>query len=675
MMSIGREEEAPMKKALIAVVAVLVLIAVALVALPFLVPSDEIKTQLMQQVKAATGRDLSIDGKVSVSVFPSLSVQLGNVALSNPPGFAAKDLVRLGELDVKLKLLPLVSGRVEIDSFVLIDPVIALEVSKDGRADWQFGTPAVVPAGTGKEGTGTSSDVKTGSADTLSDIQLGDVRIANGKMTYSDDKTGRNETVESLDLSVSLPSPDQPLSLKGGLKWRGQQVTLGTDIGKPRVLFDGHGSTSASVTIASELEKLAFSGDVKGADKSMVGVLDLSVPSVRGLVSWTTGKPMDAPAGVMGPLSIKGKLTVGNGRFSFTQAALALDAIKAVGDFSVDSGGEIPKIKATLDVESLDLNSYLPAEGQGKANDGKSTVASNPTVDAKQTGAGKKQDWSDDPIDVSPLKIVDADMALSVGSLKFRKIQIGKSRMTVAVHGGKMVADLGEMALYKGSGQGRLALDGAQPSLGLDAQFALKGLQVGAFLADATSSDRVDGMGNLDLQVSGKGGSERQIVSSLAGKGGIAVQNGAIKGVNLMDMVRNVSSAFTDTASSQKTDFGELLGTFTIAAGILSNQDLALKAPALRASGAGTVDLPKRQVHYRVTPKVAATIEGQGGKQDVGGLTVPIIVEGPWDNISYRPDLAGLVKENVGQAVKGIVGGVTGKGGLPSINPSSLFGR
>ena len=663
-----------MKKALIAVAAVLVLIAVALVAVPFLVPSDEIKTQLMQQVKAATGRDLSIDGTVSVSVFPSLSVQLGNVALSNPPGFAAKDLVRLGELDVKLKLLPLVSGRVEIDSFVLVDPVIALEVSKDGRADWQFGPSAVVPAGTGKEGTGTPSDVKTGN-DTLSDIQLGDVRIANGKMTYSDGKTGRNETVESLDLSVSLPSLDQPLSLKGGLKWRGQQVTLGTDIGKPRVLFDGHGSTPASVTIASESEKLAFSGDVKGADKSMVGVLDLSVPSVRGLVLWTTGKPMDAPAGVMGPLSIKGKLAAGNGRFSFTQAALALDAIKTAGDFSVDSGGEIPKIKATLDVESLDLNPYLPAEGQGKANDGTSAVASNPTVAAKQAGAGKKQDWSDDPIDLSPLKIVDADMALSVGSLKFRKIQIGKSRMTVAVHGGKMVADLGEMALYKGSGQGRLALDGAQPSLGLDGQFALKGVQVGAFLADATSSDRVDGMGNLDLQVSGKGGSERQIVSSLGGKGGIAVQNGAIKGVNLLDMVRNVSSAFTDTASSQKTDFGELSGTFTIAAGILSNQDLALKAPALRASGSGTVDLPKRQVHYRVTPKVAATIEGQGGKQDVGGLSVPVIVEGPWDNISYRPDLAGLVKENAGQAVKGIVGGVTGKGSLPSINPNSLFGR
>ncbi len=99
-----------MKKLLIAVGALVVLVVAALVILPSLVPAEKIRQEVVAQVKAATGRDLTIDGKVSVSAFPSLSVQVNSVALSNPPGFQGKEMVRLGALDVRLKLLPILSG-------------------------------------------------------------------------------------------------------------------------------------------------------------------------------------------------------------------------------------------------------------------------------------------------------------------------------------------------------------------------------------------------------------------------------------------------------------------------------------------------------------------------------------------------------------------------------------
>jgi AsmA protein len=46
-------------------------------------------------------------------------------------------------------------------------------------------------------------------------------------------------------------------------------------------------------------------------------------------------------------------------------------------------------------------------------------------------------------------------------------------------------------------------------------------------------------------------------------------------------------------------------------------------------TGAGTVDILHRTVDYKLTPRVA-------------GAAVPIAIKGPWDNLSYRPDLAAL---------------------------------
>ncbi len=88
------------------------------------------------------------------------------------------------------------------------------------------------------------------------------------------------------------------------------------------------------------------------------------------------------------------------------------------------------------------------------------------------------------------------------------------------------------------------------------------------------------------------------------------------------------------------TPFSHLTGTWTMTNGLMKNSDLVLDTPNLKAAGAGTVDLPTRNVDYKVTPQVA-------------GLSVPVLIKGPWDNLSYVPDLAGIVQGVVGGAVGG----------------------
>ena len=668
-----------MKKALIALGALVALVVAALVILPSLVPADKIRAELVAQVKAATGRDLTIDGKVSVSAFPSLSVQVNSVALSNPPGFQGKDLVRLGALDVRLKLLPILSGKVEVDSFVLVDPVITLEVDRQGRANWVFDTAKPAAKAEAKP---AESKASSGGGAPLSDISLGQVRIDNGKLSYIDAKAGTREEIDGINLAIELKNLDNPLKVKGGLKYHGKQIDLGADVAKPRALLDGT-ATPAELSVATEAVKLGFKGEAAVAN--VKGDIDLSVPSVRGLVLWATGKPLEAPGTALGPFSLKGKLAAAGTKVSLTQTAIALDAIKANGDFSVETGGARPNLKGKLDVEALDVNPYLPPEqpaGKGGA-----------AAPAGGSSPAAKSDWSDATIDASGLKAADVDFALSVGSLTVKQIKVGKSALRLILDNGRLTADLSQLDLYKGAGKGKFVLDGSQNgSVGLDAAFTLKGLAAEPFLKDAAGFDRLEGTGNFDVQVTGRGKSERALVSSLTGKGALSFLDGAIKGINLAEMVRNVTTAFTGGGSSQKTDFAELGGTFTITNGIVSNKDLALKSPLLRVEGAGTVELPPRTVHYRIEPKAVASLQGQGGKSDVGGISVPVIVEGPWENLSFRPDLEAMVKGKATEAIQGAIGGKLPSGllggssgssgsndgqksGPLPLNPGSLFGR
>ena len=129
--------------------------------------------------------------------------------------------------------------------------------------------------------------------------------------------------------------------------------------------------------------------------------------------------------------------------------------------------------------------------------------------------------------------------------------------------------------------------------------------------------------------------------------GAVTFTDGAIKGINLVAMVRNIGSAFLDKEApkTQKTDFAELSRSFQITKGILRNDDLLLLNPLLRLTGKGTADMPQRTVNYRIEPKVVGTIEGQRGASDAAGITVPVIVEGPWHDLPYRPDLAGMIGE------------------------------
>jgi AsmA protein len=97
--------------------------------------------------------------------------------------------------------------------------------------------------------------------------------------------------------------------------------------------------------------------------------------------------------------------------------------------------------------------------------------------------------------------------------------------------------------------------------------------------------------------------------------------------------------------AAEKTDFATLGASFKIAKGQAQTADLRLAGPLVRMTGSGNVDLPGKALKFRVDPQLVASLEGQGGKSDLQGLGVPIMIAGPWARPSIYPDIEGILQD------------------------------
>lgn len=618
-------------------------------ALPYIVPLDDIVAKGTAQVEKATGRKLIVEGKPDLSIWPEVSIKLGKTTFANAAGAPDPYMASVEQIRVAVPVMPLISGSVEIKEFVLVKPDIRLYVDKSGKPNWAFGNAKAdddKPASGGDGG-------KVSLPEELKDLKLGDVRIEGGRIAYTDAKAGTTEVLENVNLSLTLPSLNGPLGADGDLVWKAEKIELDLGMAKPLAAIEA-GKSDLNVSVSGTHLDFSFNGAADFAKGfALAGATNVKTPSIKKLAGWAAA-PIAIEGDVLGPFEADGQFSLNGSRISFTGASIAIDALRGKGDFAFNSGGKIPSIDAKLALGAVDLNPYLPVPAEGQT---------------KPAGASGPGEWSEDPIDFSGLRQVNAKLDFSMESLLIQKIKIDESSMKAILSGGKLDLDLSKLALYGGAGTAKVTLDASKKTPQIANTFTLKGISAEPLLTDAAGFDQLEGKGDMNISVTGAGGSQAEIVRSLNGSGGFVFRDGAIKGFNLGAMIRKVESAFLDSgaAARQQTDFSELKGTFKINKGIVTNDDLFMAAPLFRITGKGSADMPKRTVDYRVNPKAVADARGQGGDKGLSGITVPVLITGPWHDVNFAPDLAGLIDnfaadpaKAIGEVAKGAEGAIKG---------------
>ncbi len=230
-------------------------------------------------------------------------------------------------------------------------------------------------------------------------------------------------------------------------------------------------------------------------------------------------------------------------------------------------------------------------------------------------------------------------------------------RVTMKAAGGKLAVAPVTASLYGGKLAATANVQaGAKPAGNrVDVGADLSGISIGPLLRDVAGKDLLEGQGNVKLKLNGDGGTVGTIRRSLDGTAALDLQNGAIKGINLGETIRNTrnllqgggKSETKASDSSQKTDFTELGVSFVIKDGIATSNDLHVKSPLLRIGGEGRADLVASTLEYTVRASVVATSTGQGGKEleSVRGVTIPVRLTGPFDQLAWQIDWETAGKE------------------------------
>jgi AsmA protein len=344
-----------------------------------------------------------------------------------------------------------------------------------------------------------------------------------------------------------------------------------------------------------------------------------------------------------------------NGNYSLKPDALGMDFSAKFDDSTIKGKAAMTRAAQAaydfdLNIDRLNLDRYLASSEKKKEPAAKQEPKPAPT-----------QKDADAPVDLSGLKGLNAKGRAEIGALQVQGLKLANVKTELRAADGRAEIGPHSANLYEGSLAGTLALDGNANRVAL--KETLTGIAVGPLLRDFAQQDRLEGKGNVVLDVAGAGKTVNAMKSSLGGTAKLNLRDGAIKGVNIGELLRKARSALGSQSSQaadakDKTDFSELSASFTIKNGVAHNEDLEVKSPLLRLGGAGDIDIGKSAVNYVAKASVVASTQGQGGKErdQLAGVTIPVKISGPFDNmkydVDYRAAVGDIAKSKVGERAK-----------------------
>jgi AsmA protein len=283
-----------------------------------------------------------------------------------------------------------------------------------------------------------------------------------------------------------------------------------------------------------------------------------------------------------------------------------------------------------MTVDRINVNPYLAPGAQDD------------TVKAAKAKAAQP----DAPIALGGLKAINANLTLAVGELLLPHITLNQAIIKASLNDGLLQADMTKVNAYGGTGSAALTVDAAGDTPRFHGTLDLASVNVQPLLVQMMDFKRLSGKGSVRYDIAASGATTKAIVKSMSGKGDLRLADGAITGADLGAVSRVIQSVVTANAlgavvgDNAKTTFGKMGASFTIAQGVLQTKDFQLVNSDVEMNGSGNVDFSGETLEFHFAPKAVKGIPGLK-LVDIG---VPFYVKGPWDKLSFGPDVRGLAK-------------------------------
>lgn len=590
----------------------LVLVMATLLALPFLIDLNKYQDQYKPLIEEALNRKVALKD-IRLTIWPRIGVRVAGFTVQDGPAFGTGPFASLTSLDVGVKLMPLLSKKVEVEEITLRDPLITIIKNRKGEMNLSTMGPKT-PVSSSPEQPKAPPEPAGNPLQLLALLAVDRVSITGGTITYRDDSTPKTTEyrVNNLDVlltsvhlgetpTLRLAATVQPYNIP--VKLEGSFGPLVETLDLKQFAFDlGLGKIA-----------MALKGSLVG------GNLDATLMSP--LIN-STDVPVTLP--LTKPVIVRNFHVTAKAKSPFPQGVppLELADVTDLG-FDVVLGSSVLNVKGTV------------ANGRAKI-----TITS-PVINT-----------ADVPVALPLKKSVDIKALQITAELKGQEARV--NNLSFQLFGGQTKAQAG------------MTLDPTAPPF--NGKVVVQGLQLGPAL-EALGSDQVSisGTAGMDFAVGGRGFSLPDMTKTLEGMGHVAVKDGKIEGVNLLqEALSRLQLGGLSAGNAKVTAFSTIETDLAIKEGIINVQRFLMDSHDFQTTGEGTVGFDQTlnlKVKLSLSQALSQKLTGSSPAARLalagGRLNVPLLITGTVKAPSYGLDskaLTGKVQEQVKEKVKEAIG-------------------
>jgi AsmA protein len=646
-------------------------------AIRFVDPNNY-KGRVTALVQEKTGYNLAIQGPLALSFFPWVGIRAQDVELANASGFTPSHFIRVGEANIRVKLLPLLSRQVEMGRVTLKNVDIHLTKNKQGICNWQ---------NIGKKKASSEETKQTANTATAKPtlFSIAGVDIENASLSWTDAQKNKTLLLKNMYIKSEAPKMDMPFPMQIVLDMQSTHpnikghVTFNSNmlvnkektqytLQNPHFIFTAAAKNAQPVSLQAArlfadistqsglLEKgtlsvgdlrAQFSADGKGVLDNPVfqGRLDAPAFNAKKVLQAFGGEIITADPNALQKVALSTQFSGTASSIQLNPLAVDIDHSKLEGKVEIKDFAA-PAIRFDLDLDQLNVDNYLPPKSD-QAPATPETNTTPPTTEAARVGI--------DPNSRPYKNNLNLKGNLRIDRLNFSKTGLNKVVIGFELQNGLLTINPFNALLYKGSMKEIVAIDfmHSTPS------YILDGTLSDIDMAELVPSKRLTGKANLETHLTTMGRNKAEILRHLNGQLRFNIQKGALMGINLPYQIERAIAVFKKQpapaapASADRTDFDLLQGTGTFAAGLFTNNDLQIQSPQFKGTGQGTAHLVTEGLHYQIQfVGLQGTTDAQGKiTQEERRTPIPVLITGTFEKPIITPDLQVLLQGAIGEEV------------------------
>jgi AsmA protein len=659
--------------------ALLLLFVIAAIAFFLFFDPNDFREEIAQAVKEETGRDLVIDGEVSLQLFPWLAVEVGHATLGNAEGFGDEPFAEFDRAELSVRVLPLLLRQeVAVGAAVLDALRLNLEVDSSGRSNWDD----FASADGGIEsvdGAATEAQANGGQAFEVSGVDINDASIV-----YANRDTGEVYTLSGMTMKIGRIAGGEPVPASGSLRFEVQPTGMSGDIEIETVIafdlesgvltLDGFSLQGVTDGLANSPTSLAIntagievdtenqvvqlqpiemraldvevSADVQpfsyAGDAEINAAINISPFSPRSLMHlFDVAPPETADPSVLSRLAIEAQANIGKTYARLSDLTIKLDDTTLTGGLTVPFD-MTERHLLELSADAIDLNRYMA-----------------PPAEASVGEAGESAP-AEIPVDL--IKPLNARGSLKIGSVLLGGLELEEVDLNLQTANGRMRLHPMSAGLFGGSYSGDISIDVSESLPVLSMNESVQDVDVARLALAMFEQENITGTMSGNFKLTGRGKDMVEVQQTLDGNLSFELKDGIYEGTDVWYELRRARALLKKETPPEptlpaRTKFTSVTATGVVTDGIMRNDDLVADLPFMQLTGKGDVDLPAGTVDYDLRARVFAKPEAMEGVaaeeiEDLTKAVIPLKISGPLTAPKVRPDVEELLRQRVEEEVK-----------------------